>query len=66
MGILYIALIFAVLHIGFLSFLDVAFVLLVALMYAALTKKTGSLVGVILSHGIANSFLFLVGPFILN
>ena len=65
-GILFISLIFAILHIGFYSILDVVFVLLVSLVFAAIVKKTGSLIGVILSHGLANTVLFLIAPFVLS
>ncbi len=65
-GIVYISLIFAILHIGFFSVLDVIFVMCIALFYAAIVKRTGSLIGVILSHGTANVVLFLVAPFILG
>ncbi len=65
-GIIYISLIFAILHAGFYSWADVIFVLFVGLFFAAMVKRTGSLLGAILSHGIANSVLFLVAPFILS
>ena len=65
-GIIYISLIFAILHVGFFSILDVIFVLIISLVFAAIVKKTGSIIGVILSHGIANCMLFLVAPFILS
>lgn len=65
-GIIFVSLIFAVLHVGFYSVIDVAFVFVVALAYGLIVKKTGSLVGVTLSHGIANGILFLIGPFILG
>jgi len=64
-SVLYVSLIFAVLHIGHYSLLDVAFVFLVALLFTAMVKKSGSLVGVTLAHGIANSMLYCVMPFIL-
>jgi len=64
-AMLYQSLIFAVLHIGHYSILDVAFVFLVALLFTAMVKKSGSLVGVTLAHGIANSMLYCVMPFIL-
>jgi membrane protease YdiL (CAAX protease family) len=65
-GIVYISLLFAILHIGFLSLIDVGFVFLVALFFGWMVKKTGSLFGVILSHGIANVTLFIVAPFVLG
>lgn len=65
-GIIYISLIFAILHIGFFSAVDIIFVLVVALFFAYAVKTTGSLIGVTLSHGIANIFLYLVMPFMLS
>jgi len=65
-GIIYISLIFAVLHAGFYSWGDVIFVFFVAVFFAAMVKRTGSLLGAILSHGTANIVLFLIAPFILS
>ena len=62
-GIVYVSFIFAILHMGFLSWLDIAFVFLVALFFGWMVKKTGSLLGVTLSHGITNILLYLVVPF---
>jgi hypothetical protein len=64
-SVLYVSLIFAVLHIGHYSVMDVVFVFLVALLFTAIMKRTGSLLGVTLAHGIANSMLYCVMPFIL-
>ncbi len=63
-GVVYVSLIFAVLHAGFLSWLDVVFVFVIALFFGWVVKKTGSLLGVTLSHGITNIMLFLVLPFL--
>ncbi len=65
-SVLYVSLIYAVLHIGHYSMLDVAFVFLVALLFTVMVKKSGSLLGVTLAHGIANSMLYSVMPFILS
>jgi len=62
-GIVYVSLIFAVLHMGFRSWEDVVFVFAVAMFFAWVVKKTGSLFGVTLSHGITNILLFVVVPF---
>ncbi len=62
-GIIYVSLLFAVLHIGFLSWIDVVFVFAVALFFGWVVKKTGSLFGVTLAHGITNILLYLVVPF---
>lgn len=65
-GIVYISAIFAVLHLGHLSVVDVLFVFLVALLLAYLVKRTGSLLGASLAHGITNITLFLVMPLLLG
>ncbi len=62
-GIVYISLLFAILHIGYLSWIDAVFVFAVALFFGWVVEKTGSLLGVTLSHGITNIMLFLVAPF---
>ncbi len=62
-GIIYVSLLFAVLHMGFLSLIDVVFVFVVALFFGWVVKKTGSLFGVTLAHGITNILLYLVVPF---
>ena len=63
-GIVYVSLLFAVLHMGYLSWIDVVFVFVVALFFGWVVKKTGSLLGATLSHGITNILLFLVVPFL--
>jgi len=65
-GMLYQALIFSILHVGHYSVMDVAFVFLVALLFTAIFKRTGSLLGVTLAHGIANAMLYCVMPFLLS
>jgi uncharacterized protein len=65
-GIIYVSGIFALLHMGFYSWLDVAFVFGIAFYFAVIVEKTGSLFGVTLSHGIANTILYLIAPFILR
>lgn len=61
-GIVYVSLIFAVLHMGFLSWIDIVFVFVVALFFAWVVSRTGSLFGVSLAHGITNMMLFLIAP----
>ena len=63
LGLLYTALLFTALHIGWHSFHDLIFVFCVALFYGITFQKTRSIVGVTFSHGISNSFLFLIIPF---
>ena len=59
----YVAAMFAVLHVGYRSVLDVLFVFAVALFFGYVTDRTRSIVGVSLSHGLTNIVLFLVAPF---
>jgi len=61
-GLVGVTAVFASLHIGWLSALDLAFVFSIGLFFAISTLKTGSIVGVSLSHGITNVFLFLLLP----
>ena len=65
-NIVYVSLLFAILHMGFLSWIDVIFVFVVALFFGWVVKKTGSLLGVSLAHGITNVMLNLVVPFFLG
>jgi len=60
----YVSVVFAILHIGYRSAADVAFVLAIALIYGWVVRRTGSIMGVSMSHGITNIMLFLVVPFI--
>ncbi|MFC1847165.1 lysostaphin resistance A-like protein [Chloroflexota bacterium] len=68
-GIVYVSYLFAILHIGWIqaesqfAVYDVAFVFVVALFFGWVVKKTGSLFGVTLSHGLTNIILFIVAPF---
>lgn len=61
-GILFITLIFAVLHIGNLSFLDVLLVFSIGGLYAIVVKTTKTIIGVSISHTIVNVFLFIICP----
>ena len=64
-GWVYIAVVFTVMHTGYLSLADMGLVLLVGLFFGWVVKKTGSLIGVILSHGITNIVLYLIVPFLI-
>ena len=64
-GIIYVSLLFAVLHMAFISLIDIVFVFTVALFFGWVVKKTGSLFGVTLAHGTINALLYLVIPFFL-
>jgi len=63
-AILYVTVVFAVLHLGYKSVVDVAFVFAVGLFFGWVVAKTRSLLGVTLSHGITNIALYLVVPFL--
>jgi membrane protease YdiL (CAAX protease family) len=68
-GIVYVSYIFTVLHVGWLRAdsplapLDLVLVFIIALFFGWVVKRTGSLLGVTLAHGITNIVLFLVAPF---
>ena len=61
-GIIYVSLLFASVHMIHGSAIDIVFVFVIALFFAWVVKRTGSLVGVTLSHGITNIVLYLVVP----
>lgn len=63
-GVIYASLLFMVFHIGWYSSLDVLFVFGVSMFYGYIFQKTRSLLGITLSHGICNSVLYLVMPFV--
>ena len=65
-GIGYVAILFAVLHTGYQSLLDVLFVGAVGLFFGWVVYRTRSLLGVTLAHGLTNIILFLVMPFVLG
>lgn len=65
-GLLYTSILFSVLHLGFLSVLDMAFVFAVAMLFAWLVNKTGSLLGVTLAHGLTNVGLYVILPHLLR
>ena len=64
LSIVYVAVVFAVLHLGYKSVSDVAFVFAVGLLFGWLVARTRSLLGVTLSHGATNITLYLVIPFL--
>jgi len=63
-GIGYVAILFAVLHTGYQSLLDVLFVAAVGLFFGWVVNRTRSLLGVTLAHGLTNIILFLIMPFV--
>jgi membrane protease YdiL (CAAX protease family) len=65
-GLVYVAILFAVLHLGYKSVSDLVFVLLVGLLFGWMAWKTQSLWGASLAHGIANICLYVFFPFFLG
>lgn len=63
-GLLYTSILFTALHIGWNSVLDLVFVFCVAVFYGYAFQRTRSIFGITLSHGLSNTFLFLILPFI--
>jgi uncharacterized protein len=61
-GILFVTLIFAILHIGNLSILDVLLVFGIGGLYALVVKTTQTIIGVSISHTVVNIVLFIVCP----
>lgn len=63
-GILYVTTLFAVLHIGYLSFVDLVYVFVAGGVFAIIAWKRRSIFGVTLAHGGVNTGLFVVWPFL--
>jgi hypothetical protein len=63
-GLVYTNLVFAVLHIGYQSILDLVFVFLVGMLFSVFALRTRSIFGVTLAHGAVNIALFLILPFL--
>lgn len=61
-GMLFVTILFAGLHIGNLSFLDVLLVFFIGGMYAIVVNTTKTIIGVTASHTIVNIMLFIVCP----
>jgi membrane protease YdiL (CAAX protease family) len=61
-GWVYVTLVYTILQIGGGSVTQVAFVFLVSLFFGWIVKKTGSIIGVSISHGLLNIGLYLVFP----
>jgi len=66
LALIFVPVLFAILHIGNRSIPHTFFVFGVGLFFSWAVKKTGSLIGVTLSHGIINITLYLIFPFILK
>ncbi len=67
-GLPYVALVFAVLHLIHYSTnpWDIPLVFVIALFFGWVVNKTGSLLGVTLSHGITNITLYLIIPLLVS
>ena len=65
-GVFYVAVLFAVLHLGYQSPLDVLFVLAVGLFFGIIVHRTRSILGVTIAHSLTNIGLFLIFPFIVK
>lgn len=63
-GIPFVALLFAMFHIGYGSFWAFVFVLITGFFFGWIVEKTESLLGVTIAHGLTNIVLFLVMPFV--
>lgn len=63
-GLVGVSAVFASLHIGWLSLLDLGFVFSVSLFFGYTVLRKGNIIGVTLSHGITNVVLFLVAPYL--
>lgn len=63
---LYVSGVFAVVHLGYRSVTDLIFVFGVALFFGAVIRRTGSILGVTLAHGLINILLYLVFPLLLG
>lgn len=61
-GILYTAIAWSVLHMGWSSGLDVLYVFGVGVVWGWIRYVNGSILGVVLAHGLANVVLFVVLP----
>jgi len=62
-GWIYVAFLFAILQIGYLSAFHLLFAVAIGLFLGWLVLRTGSIVGVILAHGIINITFYLIAPF---
>ena len=63
-GLVGVSAVFAALHIGWMSLLDLVFVFSVSLFFGYMVLRKGNIIGVTLSHGITNIVLFLVAPYL--
>ncbi len=65
-GVLTVTAVYAAMHIGFLSPVDLAYVFGVGLFFGVVVLRSRNLYGVIASHSLANVVLYLFAPFVLG
>jgi uncharacterized protein len=63
-GLVFSATLFAMLHMGYRSVIDVFFVFMVGLIFGVIVSRTHSIVGVSLAHGLTNIGLYMIFPFL--
>lgn len=61
-AIIYVALLFAAMHIGYLSPANIAVLFAVGLLFGQIVRWGGSIIGVSLAHGLTNVTLLLIMP----
>jgi membrane protease YdiL (CAAX protease family) len=64
-GIIFVALVFTVLHIGYRSVQDIIFIFSVAIIFGLLVFRFKTLLGVSIAHGLINISLYLIFPYLL-
>lgn len=64
-GLYFVAVVFTILHITHRSVLDVIFVFVVAVYFGWIVKRSGSILGVTVAHGLTNIGLYLIWPLLL-
>ncbi len=65
-ALIFVSALFAILHIGYASVIDVLFVFGIGFGFALAVDKTHSILGVTLAHAIANISLYLIFPHLLG
>jgi len=64
-SIIFVSVVFMLLHTGWKSITNLIFVFLIAVFYGIMFLKTKSIVGISVSHGITNIMLFVILPVIM-
>jgi membrane protease YdiL (CAAX protease family) len=63
-GIIFVAVLYASMNVGYRSLMHVAFAFVVALAFAAITWKAGSILAVVVGHASLAAGLLLIAPFL--